>query len=276
MTADDYQRGAARTICPQDVAMERLTAFAACKTGLPGPSNVQLIHGLLGISAEVGELWTLVQKAVWYNTFKGTEAEFKHQVRLEIGDVMWYVAEVCSAMGISLGDVMAGNLEKLRVRYPEKYEGFLAAEENRDRAAEETVKSTFPDRESKIRAAKVALGVELPPRATPEQIRHYHTARNEAFARQYGSKSQDAVDSVFKPGDRVYFAGPHSHMTINDGVHLPLGTKGVIVDRPEWGCQAAPAHVWVEFGPNHILLLDKKLLGFTRDTIPETDAQEGE
>lgn len=162
MTSNEYQRAAARTICPQYAALERLSAFADCKTGLPGPSNTQLIHGLLGISAEVGELWTLVQKAVWYDTFKGDEAEFKHQVRLELGDVMWYVAEVCSAMGLSLGDVLEANIEKLRVRFPDKYTGFHAAEENRDRAAEEAITMSSEQLENMVDNIEKLSGYRIP------------------------------------------------------------------------------------------------------------------
>jgi NTP pyrophosphatase (non-canonical NTP hydrolase) len=35
---------------------------------------------------------------------------------LELGDVLWYMAELCTQLGISLEDVAARNIEKLRGR----------------------------------------------------------------------------------------------------------------------------------------------------------------
>lgn len=130
MTPFAYQQAAARTICPQQAAFDRLWRQLGVEEG------TQLIHGLLGISAEAGELWSLVQKVFWYNKSMTAE-EFKAQVALEIGDVLWYAAETCSALGLDLGEVMEANITKLRKRYPEKYTDFHAAEENRDRAREE-------------------------------------------------------------------------------------------------------------------------------------------
>ena len=41
----------------------------------------------------------------------------KHLV-IELGDVMWYVMQACMALNITLDDVIAGNVEKLKKRYP--------------------------------------------------------------------------------------------------------------------------------------------------------------
>ena len=37
---------------------------------------------------------------------------------IELGDVMWYVMQACAALDVSLEDVVAGNVEKLKKRYP--------------------------------------------------------------------------------------------------------------------------------------------------------------
>ena len=37
----------------------------------------------------------------------------KHLV-IELGDVMWYVMQACAALDVSIEDVVAGNVEKLR------------------------------------------------------------------------------------------------------------------------------------------------------------------
>jgi NTP pyrophosphatase (non-canonical NTP hydrolase) len=40
------------------------------------------------------------------------------KIRLELGDLTWYVAQTADALGLTLSDVMAANLDKLRTRYP--------------------------------------------------------------------------------------------------------------------------------------------------------------
>jgi len=35
-----------------------------------------------------------------------------------LGDVLWYVAQACMALEVSFDDVVAGNVEKLKKRYP--------------------------------------------------------------------------------------------------------------------------------------------------------------
>ena len=37
---------------------------------------------------------------------------------IELGDVLWYVMQACKALEVSIDDVVAGNIEKLKKRYP--------------------------------------------------------------------------------------------------------------------------------------------------------------
>ena len=41
----------------------------------------------------------------------------KHLI-IELGDVLWYVAQACMALEVSFDDVVATNVEKLKKRYP--------------------------------------------------------------------------------------------------------------------------------------------------------------
>ncbi len=41
----------------------------------------------------------------------------KHLI-IEMGDVMWYVAQACMALDISFDEVIEGNIKKLEKRYP--------------------------------------------------------------------------------------------------------------------------------------------------------------
>ena len=37
---------------------------------------------------------------------------------IELGDLMWYVAQACMALGVSFDEVVARNVKKLEARYP--------------------------------------------------------------------------------------------------------------------------------------------------------------
>ena len=42
-----------------------------------------------------------------------------NHLKVELGDVLWYVAQACIALDLSLDDVLAKNISKLSARYPE-------------------------------------------------------------------------------------------------------------------------------------------------------------
>ena len=98
MTGNEYQQLAARTmnkdICPADQAMHAL-------------------HGMVG---EIGELHSIYQKR-----YQGHPVEREH-IRKELGDLLWFVAEFCTANFWSLEEIMQTNIDKLKARYPEGFE----------------------------------------------------------------------------------------------------------------------------------------------------------
>lgn len=44
----------------------------------------------------------------------------------ELGDVLWYIALICSAMDWKLDIIMQKNIDKLKARYPEGFDTYLA------------------------------------------------------------------------------------------------------------------------------------------------------
>lgn len=78
--------------------------------------NPRIIHGLLGLSTEAGELQDAFKKTYYY----GKPLD-KENVAEEIGDVMWYIAILCNEMRFDLGEIMEANIAKLKKRYPEKF-----------------------------------------------------------------------------------------------------------------------------------------------------------
>lgn len=98
MTGNGYQKLAARTI----------------------NSNLQLRecekHALHGMVGEIGELHSLYQKV-----YQGHMFDVDH-AKKELGDLLWFIAEYCTALGWDLEDIMQMNIDKLRARFPEGFE----------------------------------------------------------------------------------------------------------------------------------------------------------
>jgi NTP pyrophosphatase (non-canonical NTP hydrolase) len=98
MTLDDYQSAAARTTNPKLSEAERLMDAAA------------------GLSEEAGEILGLVRKHVYQ-----AHALNSDRLQTELGDALWCLAMTAQSAGISLEQVAAANVSKLRTRYPQGY-----------------------------------------------------------------------------------------------------------------------------------------------------------
>ena len=97
MTGHEYQLLAARTI-NKDLTNK------GCK-----------MHALHGMVGEIGELHSLYQKK-----YQGHEFD-RHHAMSEISDLLLFIAEYCSAVGLNLDDVMQYNIDKLIARYPDGF-----------------------------------------------------------------------------------------------------------------------------------------------------------
>lgn len=78
--------------------------------------NMRLIHAVLGISGEAGELTDAIKKSVMY----GKELNIIH-VKEEAGDILWYMSVLLDTIGSSFEEVMQMNHDKLEKRYPSKF-----------------------------------------------------------------------------------------------------------------------------------------------------------
>ena len=81
-----------------------------------GANIERLLTAAVGISAEGGEFMEIVKKMVFQG--KPWDDHNRKHLVIELGDVMWYVMQACMALNITLDDVIAGNVEKLKKRYP--------------------------------------------------------------------------------------------------------------------------------------------------------------
>lgn len=74
-------------------------------------------NGLMGLNGEAGECIDVLKK--YY--FQGHELD-KDKLVDELGDVMWYIAETCVGLNITMSEVAEHNIGKLKMRYPEGFE----------------------------------------------------------------------------------------------------------------------------------------------------------
>src|SRR5688572_17208871 len=86
-----------------------------------------LLHGAAGVATEAGELMDIFKRYRFY----GKPVDWVH-VKEEVGDVLWYLALVCESAGIPLEEAARANIEKLRVRYPEKFDADQALKRDLD------------------------------------------------------------------------------------------------------------------------------------------------
>lgn len=95
MTLDEYARAAARTINTKLGDRERLMDAAA------------------GLAEEAGEVLGLVRKQMYQSRELSRE-----KLQEELGDALWCLAIVAQSAGLTLEQVAAANLAKLRARHP--------------------------------------------------------------------------------------------------------------------------------------------------------------
>jgi len=98
MTINEYQKQAMTTLNP---ALSRQDI---------------LINGVMGLCGESGEAIDIVKK----HLHQGHDLD-KAALAKELGDIAWYLAETAYAMDVPLEDILRGNLEKLKQRYPEGF-----------------------------------------------------------------------------------------------------------------------------------------------------------
>jgi NTP pyrophosphatase (non-canonical NTP hydrolase) len=99
MTLNEYQEAALRTAASDDFSPDMMLAIRA-----------------LGLAGEAGEVVELVKKHLGH----GHQLDVDLVVK-ECGDVLWYLATIADACGVSLEDVAQRNVAKLKARYPEGF-----------------------------------------------------------------------------------------------------------------------------------------------------------
>ena len=84
-------------------------------------------EALYALSGEVGELCDHYKKYM----HQGHDIDYDHMAE-EAGDVLWYLAEIADALGLTLEEIARRNIDKLRDRYPDGFD----PERSRNRGGE--------------------------------------------------------------------------------------------------------------------------------------------
>ena len=93
-----------------------------------GANIERLMTASVGMSAEAGEFTEIVKKMVFQG--KPYNEDNREHLIIELGDILWYVAQATQALGVSFNDVIETNVKKLEKRYPSgEFDVFLS--ENR-------------------------------------------------------------------------------------------------------------------------------------------------
>ena len=81
-----------------------------------GANIERLLTAGVGINAEGGEFLEIIKKMVFQG--KPWNEDNREHLIIELGDVMWYVAQATMALDISFDEVVETNVNKLKKRYP--------------------------------------------------------------------------------------------------------------------------------------------------------------
>jgi NTP pyrophosphatase (non-canonical NTP hydrolase) len=76
------------------------------------PREAWLAYPALGLAGEAGEVAEHAKKAIRDDEGKVSD-ERKAAMSKELGDVLWYVAQLATELGLDLDEIAAQNLEKL-------------------------------------------------------------------------------------------------------------------------------------------------------------------
>lgn len=87
----------------------------ARKTAIYPNKNNNFIYPTLGLAGEAGEVAEKIKKVIRDGNGIVSE-EKKVEITKELGDVLWYVANLSKELGITLEEVAQKNLEKLQSR----------------------------------------------------------------------------------------------------------------------------------------------------------------
>ena len=81
-----------------------------------GANIERLLTSGVGLAAESGEFLEIIKKMVFQG--KPWNEDNREHLIIELGDLLWYVAQATMALDVSFDEVIERNVKKLEKRYP--------------------------------------------------------------------------------------------------------------------------------------------------------------
>lgn len=91
------------------------------------PPNPRLFHAIAGCVTESGELMDQLKKAAAYG-----KALDKVNLKEEFGDLFWYIQLGLDELGFTIEEILQMNIDKLHLRYGDKFSNEKANNRNLD------------------------------------------------------------------------------------------------------------------------------------------------
>lgn len=85
------------------------------KTAMYPDAGKNWVYPVMGLCGEAGEVADKMKK-VMRDDKNIVSAEKKEEVKKELGDVLWYVAQLATELGLTLDEIAENNIEKLYSR----------------------------------------------------------------------------------------------------------------------------------------------------------------
>jgi NTP pyrophosphatase (non-canonical NTP hydrolase) len=80
------------------------------------PEDQAIQYLTLGLASEAGEVAGVVKKEIRDNPTITYSADFEQKMSKELGDCMWYVAQLCHWLELDFDKILEGNIDKLSLR----------------------------------------------------------------------------------------------------------------------------------------------------------------
>ena len=85
---------------------------AAAKETATYPKETGILYTTLGLTSEAGEVADKIKKVIRDHGGE-MDDDARDAIKMELGDVLWYVANLATELGYSLRDVAGANIQKL-------------------------------------------------------------------------------------------------------------------------------------------------------------------
>lgn len=77
--------------------------------------NIRILVSALGLAGEAGEVGNIIKKQIGHKHDYDTAVA---KLKDELGDVLWYIADLANAYQLDLNEIAVQNVGKLRRRFP--------------------------------------------------------------------------------------------------------------------------------------------------------------